>query len=722
VGFKTPASGKGAAQARAKRTAAKAPAKPAPAKRTQAKFTQDWLRAAIDALPEGIVFLDEDGRYILWNDRYAEIYKASADLFQPGARLEDTLRIGVARGEYPEAAGREDAWIAERLAKLRQPSGSHEQVLADGRWILIEEKRMPDGCTIGLRVDVTEIKKKEEGFRLLFEDNPIPMFLLEEGSRTILSVNNSARTNYGYTDAELIGRSIEMIYDEEPRADGARPNGQWRHRKADGAVIHAATFARSMQHDGRACVLLAAVDITERRRAEARLAYMARHDALTNLPNRTMFREKVEQVLASGRKEPFAILLFDLDHFKAVNDTLGHSVGDRLLQEVGRRVLGCVGPQDMVARLGGDEFAVVHAGDDVASTVIPLVERIIAEVRRPYDLENHQVLIGASVGIALAPRDGEDPERLLKNADLALYAAKGEGRGLFLFFEPAMDEMLQARRKLEAELRAAMMNGDLAVHYQPLVDLNTGKPSGYEALLRWEHEERGMVPPTLFVPLAEDTGLIGAIGQMVLQRACADAAQWPGEAKVAVNLSPIQFKSCNVLETVVKALASSGLPAHRLELEITEALLLERDDNVVAALNGLRTLGVGLSLDDFGTGYSSLSYLRAFPFTKIKIDQSFVKDVHVNADSQAIVRAILSLGRNLGLAVTAEGIENGEDLAFLIAEGCCEGQGYLFSAARAAADLFPEAPAHEGAPAPIEQIADWRLASALEDEEERGVG
>jgi diguanylate cyclase (GGDEF)-like protein/PAS domain S-box-containing protein len=675
-----------------------------------ATSAQEWLRSALNALPEGIVFLDEEGRYILWNERYADIYRRSADLFQPGAKLEDTLRIGVARGDYPDAYGREEDWLAERLAKLKQPGPAHEQLLADGRWILIEERKMDDGCTIGLRVDITEMKKKEETFRLLFENNPVPMFLYEADSRAIIAANTAACANYAYAEWEILGRSIDVIYDEDPRADGSRPDGQWRHRRADGGVLHTTTLSREMPRDGKRAILLAAVDITERRRAEARLAYMARHDALTNLPNRVMFREKVEEALArvEGRDQRFAILLFDLDHFKAVNDTLGHSIGDLLLQDVARRVLACCGEGDLVARLGGDEFAVIHTGPDVGSTLVPLVEQIIGAVRKPYELEGHHVVIGASVGIAMAPRDGEDPERLLKNADLALYAAKGQGRGMFLFFEPAMDEMLQTRRRLEAELREAMINGELNVHYQPLVDLKTGAPSGYEALLRWIHPERGMISPTLFVPLAEDAGLIGSIGQMALHRACHDAASWPGSTKVAVNLSPIQFKSCNVLDTVVQALASSGLAPSRLELEITEALLLERDDGVIATLNGLRTLGVGISLDDFGTGYSSLSYLRAFPFTKIKIDQSFVKNVAVNGDNQAIVRAILSLGHNLGLNVTAEGIEDAADLAYLVAEGCQEGQGFLFAQAKPVEELFPETPLALPA-APIADLTEWLL-------------
>jgi diguanylate cyclase (GGDEF)-like protein/PAS domain S-box-containing protein len=648
---------------------------------------RDWLRAAIDAMPEGIVFLDPEDRYILWNQRYAEIYNKSADLFQPGARLADTLRIGVERGDYPEAAGREEEWIAERLAKLAKPQGAHEQQLSDGRWIMIEERKMADGCTIGLRVDVTEIKKKEESFRLLFDANPAPMFLYDSDTRTILNVNDAACELYAYARSQLMGRNIGVIYNEDIHRQES--HGTARHVKSTGALMETQTFARQLTHEGRDATLLAAVDVTERRKAEARLVYMARHDALTNLPNRVHFRETVEERLASLTLDgkAFALLLFDLDHFKAVNDTLGHSVGDLLLQGVARRVKRCLPHGDVLARLGGDEFAVIHTGAD-PDQVTPLVEKIIEEMRRPYEIEGRHVQIGASVGISLAPRDGADPDRLLKNADLALYAAKGRGRGVHLYFEPAMDEALQSRRRLELDLREAIANDELTVFYQPLMNLETRQPSGFEALLRWRHPERGLISPGEFVPLAEDTGLIGPIGEMVLIKACADAAKWPIPAKVAVNLSPIQFRACNVLETVLSALSDSGLPADRLELEITEALLLERDENVLSTLNALRALGVGISMDDFGTGYSSLSYLRAFPFTKIKIDQSFVRDLRANDDSKAIVRAILSLGRNLNMSVIAEGIETEDDLDFLMGEGCVEGQGYLFARPRPGDELF----------------------------------
>ncbi|MET0546221.1 MAG: EAL domain-containing protein, partial [Caulobacterales bacterium] len=663
----------------------------------KAKMAERRLRLAIDAMPQGVVFLDPDGRYILWNQRYSEIYTKSADLFVPGARMQDTLRIGVERGDYPEAAGREEEWIAERLAKMQNPGEPHEQVLSDGRWIMIEERRLEDGSIIGLRVDVTEMKAKEESFRLLFQNNPIPMFLYDEETNRIAAANDSACEHYGYRAADLLGMPIQELHAADTMRLGATSprhgpqDGSWKHRKADGSQIEVAVYSRSMMHEGRPSILLAAIDITERRRSEARLVHMARHDALTNLPNRVLFRERVEAILKRDSEAPFAILLFDLDEFKGVNDTLGHSIGDKLLQHVARRIQQCLPQGALAARLGGDEFAIILDRPDVEEVVTPLVERIVQDVRLPFDIEGHQILIGASVGISVAPRDGSDPDRLLKNADLALYAAKGRGRGVHQFFEPSMDRHLQERRNLEFELRGAISRGELCVHYQPLVTLETGKIAGCEALVRWTHPKRGQIPPGVFIPVAEDTGLIAAIGQFVLRQACQDAVLWPSEAKVAVNLSPIQFKSCNVLETVLQALAASGLPPHRLELEITEALLLEKDSSVLSTLNSLRALGVGLSMDDFGTGYSSLSYLRNFPFTKIKIDQSFVRDLRASANSQAIVQAILSLGASFGMKVIAEGVEHAEDAAYLSALGCQEGQGYYFSKPKPAAEIFPEA-------------------------------
>jgi diguanylate cyclase (GGDEF)-like protein/PAS domain S-box-containing protein len=651
------------------------------------------LRDAIDILPQGIVFLDAHGRYILWNKQYAEIYRRSADLFEPGARLEDTLRIGVARGDYPEAIGREEAWLAERLSRLYDPAGRHEQRLADGRHVLIEERRTSDGGIIGLRVDITEMKQREASFRLLFDGNPVPMFVYALDDHRFLAVNGAAVEHYGYAREKILALRLEDIGEAgeaagTPHVEATSADEQagrtWRHRKADGSTIDVAVFARLLTYEGVPAALIAAIDITERKRAEARVAFMAHHDALTALPNRVLLRLRMEEMLARiGRNgAKLAALCIDLDNFKSVNDTLGHSLGDLLLQHVAERLRAALREQDTVARLGGDEFAILLADVGAPEEAGALAERLLEVVSEPYELDGHMVAVGASIGVALAPGDGADPDRLLKNADMALYRAKADGKNAFRFFEAEMDARVQARRRLELDLRGALAAGTLDVYYQPLIDLPTGEVSGVEALLRWPHGERGMIPPADFIPVAEETGLIGPLGAFVLRRACAAAAAWPEHIKVAVNLSPLQFRTGNLLATVQEALRESGLAPTRLELEITETLLLEKSDHVLATLHALRALGVRISMDDFGTGYSSLSYLRSFPFDKIKIDRSFVRELDANADSQAIVRAIVSLGASLGITITAEGVENERDLARLKAEGCNEGQGYLFSRAR----------------------------------------
>jgi diguanylate cyclase (GGDEF)-like protein len=425
-------------------------------------------------------------------------------------------------------------------------------------------------------------------------------------------------------------------------------------------------------------------DMTEYRRIEARIAYMAQHDVLTELPNRALLRERLERALDGVHKgRSLAVLCLDLDRFKDVNDTLGHSVGDALLKAVAARLAACIGEEDTLARFGADEFAIVQTTGEQPVAATALASRIIEAIGKPFDLDGHQVSIGATVGIAVSPGDGTSSDQLLKNADLALYRAKGENRGLYRFFEPAMDAHMQARRQLQLDLRKAIANAEFQLHYQPLVNLERDEICGFEALLRWLHPVRGMVSPAEFIPLAEETGLIDPIGEWALREACAAAARWPDDVKVAINLSAGQFKSRQLVEAVFQALAASGLPAHRLELEITETVLLQNNEATVSMLHQLRAMGVRIALDDFGTGYSSLSYLRSFPFDKIKIDRCFVADLsEAGEDALAILRAVAGLGASLGIATTAEGVETSEQLARVREEGCTEMQGFLFSPPR----------------------------------------
>ena len=429
-------------------------------------------------------------------------------------------------------------------------------------------------------------------------------------------------------------------------------------------------------------------DITERRSAAAKISFMALHDELTSLPNRRLFQERTENLLAClPRNHKFAIFCLDIDRFKSINDTLGHPFGDKLLQQVAERLSGCLGKGDTLARLGGDEFGVLQASLEQPNDAVVLAARLIEAASAPFNLEGHQVSISASIGIAIAPADAADADQLFKAADTALSRAKKDGRGTYRFFETGMDTLLQMRRALELDLRKALVNGEFELYYQPLVNVERQEISGFEALIRWNHPERGLVSPVDFIPLAEETALIGPIGEWVLHQACTEGMKWPGEIIVAVNLSPVQFKMGNLSEMVMSALAQSGLPANRLELEITEAVLLADTKSTLETLHRLRNSGVRIAMDDFGTGYSSLSYLRSFPFDKIKIDQSFLHDLPFNSGSRAIIRAVVGLGRSLGMTTACEGVETQEELDYLKREGCTEAQGYFFSKPKPAGDL-----------------------------------
>jgi diguanylate cyclase (GGDEF)-like protein len=431
-------------------------------------------------------------------------------------------------------------------------------------------------------------------------------------------------------------------------------------------------------------------DITERKRVEEKMAFMARHDALTGLANRVLLHEKMDEALARVRRrgEAFTMFVFDLDLFKSVNDSLGHPVGDLLLTAVGQRLRACVRDIDLVARLGGDEFALLQVVEgDQREAATALADRLIEAVNAPYHVEGHQIMIGTSIGIVLAPRDGIEAEQLLKNADLALYRAKAEGRNAYRLFENEMAAEARSRHSLQTDLRASMGRDEFEILYQTAFDAATGQARGAEALVRWCHPVRGVVEPDQFIPVAEEIGLIIPLGERVLRRACMDAVNWPPNIKVAVNLSALQFRTTTLLDTINAALADSGLPPERLELEITESVLLEKHAANLGTLRELKNRGIGIVLDDFGTGYSSLSYLRTFPFDKIKIDKSFVGELTVRSECVAIVDAVTALGRGLNILTTAEGVETEEQFALLRAAGVDQVQGYLFSHPRAASQV-----------------------------------
>jgi diguanylate cyclase (GGDEF)-like protein len=446
-------------------------------------------------------------------------------------------------------------------------------------------------------------------------------------------------------------------------------------------------------------------DITERQLAEESIAFMARHDALTRLPNRVLFQERMEQAIAmAGRGTEFAVICFDLDNFKQVNDTLGHPIGDGLLVAVSDRLRSCVREIDTLARLGGDEFAIIQLGVRQPEDAESLAARIIGAFRQPFDVDGHQVVAGASIGVTIAPGDNVSYETLMRDADIALYLAKTEGRGTVRFFEPEMDARIHIRRMLEHDLQNAITRNEFELYYQPLINLNPIKLVGFEALLRWHHPVRGLVSPLDFIPVAEETGMIVAIGEWVLHNACVEAVTWPRNLSVAVNLSPVQFKQGDIISTIQSALVASGLRPDRLELEITESVFLRDTVGTLAVLRQLRTMGIGVALDDFGTGYSSLSYLHSFPFGKIKIDQSFVRDLTTNKESMSIVRAVTGLGKSLGIKTLAEGVETFEQLNKLRNKGCTQVQGYLFSRPRPATEV----------PAMIERLQKIRDGNSLE--------
>jgi diguanylate cyclase (GGDEF)-like protein len=479
--------------------------------------------------------------------------------------------------------------------------------------------------------------------------------------------------NYEHRPGSAIDRLLRVLEERSPFRDLVVPvvvQGEERYWSLTGKPI-LDKFGRFAGYHG------VGSDITGQRRQQEQIAFLARHDSLTKLPNRVLFGEVLHQACESCDETEIALLCLDLDHFKIVNDTLGHAIGDGVLVAVGERLRGCIREFDIAARLGGDEFAIILVTGDIAEAGA-IASRLIERVSRPYHFEGQLVQIGVSVGITMAPADSRTPSGLMKNADLALYRAKADGRGIWRRYDPEMDERMQGRRALQSALRQAILRQEFYLEYQPIVDFADRRIVGAEALLRWKHPDLGLLPPSEFISLAEEAGLIGAIGEWVLTQACQQAANWPAHVGVAVNLSPLQFRDSALVDIIGRALATSGLPAGRLELEITESTMLETSSQTVDALWQLHGKGVRIALDDFGTGYSSLSYLRRFPFDKIKIDRSFISDLGYEKDDSSIILAIIGLAERMNMVVTAEGVETAEQAALLTSYGCGQAQGYLF--------------------------------------------
>ncbi len=588
----------------------------------------------------------------------------------------------------PEVVSR----LLDALSTGRNTSFELDQPTANGDVVHLNVGIAPMGDFLAVTLgNIGEVKRREASFRLLFKDNPVPMWLCDSASHMALAVNDAALALYGYDRPGFLGMrvcddvSCDACRNLHGGSDAVVPTCDFeqvaRHVKRDGSQIDVHIYGRAITFEGAAANLVTIVDITEQKRAEARSEHIAHHDGLTGLANRVLFLRRLDEAIwhATENQCPLALLYLDLDHFKNVNDTLGHPTGNRLLCVVGQRLRHVLRQSDFVARLGGDEFAIIQPDLDRPEAAGQLARRIVEALSAPFDLDGHHVMIGVSIGIAFAEGCGETSDQLMRNADIALYRAKEDGRRTYRIYSPDLHAHVLAQGMLEHDLREAYAKDEFELYYQPLVGLGTGAITGFEALLRWNHPTRGQIAPGEFVGPAEEIGLIVPIGEWVLSQACVEAMNWPDDLKVAVNLSPVQFKSGNVIQAVLLALARSGLPPRRLELEITETVLLAESEAVLATLHELRGLGVGVSMDDFGTGYSSLSYLRAFPFTKIKIDRSFVSGIAESEQCAAIIHAATGLGSSLGMAITAEGVETRQQLEWLEREGCTEIQGYLFS-------------------------------------------
>ena len=649
---------------------------------------QSRLADAVESSQDGLIVMGPDRRIALANARAADLLGMHPEALAPGTPIGD---LAAAEAE-----------LSRRLVAslLRPEVGAEETVLPDGRWLRVSRSATREGGFIVLCSDISAEKDQEAqlqatNIRLDAALGNMSQGLCLFGADSRLQVVNrrfceifqlapesiAPGMNYReviarlhaaghFTDRPLAG----VVLDEYRLLDQRDQAMRFLHI-ADGRVVG---IARETLPDGS--WLATYEDVTERRQAEDRIAFMANHDVLTSLPNRALFTERMSAaVIQAERGIGCAVLFVDLDHFKPVNDTLGHSAGDELLRGVAERLSACTRDVDTVARLGGDEFAIVQCGIANPEQAVALANRLIESLAVPFNVNGHSVSIGASVGVSLAPSDGNDVLRLMKNADVALYRAKEDGRGTWRFFEAAMDSRLQARREMELDLRNALDENQFALEYQPLFDLQSDRVTGFEALLRWHHPRRGLIAPGDFIPLAEETGVIRDIGSWVLRTACTETMRWPGHLKVAVNVSPVQLKTGDFYADLTEALAVSALPANRLELEITESVVLANSGSVFATLNRVRELGVQLSMDDFGTGYSSLMSLRSYPFNKIKIDKTFVQDLSASPGAELVIRAVIVLGGGLGMRITAEGVETSEQLARLRMEGCDEIQGYLIS-------------------------------------------
>ena len=673
------------------------------------------LDAALENIPYGFCVWSPQFRLVMWNKNWRDLYGFSHGAVHRGMTLEDVVQLSDKLGNHPDQSAHEfyETYTEDLLANRSGARTKSRETVRGGRtvetahvyseplgWVVTHED-ITDELFETETVQKRKLELERQNIRLDAAVNNISQGLCMMDAKGRLVICNEPYARIYNLPIELVkpGTLLEDIlshlFDMGMEAGGTREEYiAWRRdviaRREYGKNVHELNGRTiMMQHhpmkDGG--WVSTHEDITEQRQNEARIRHLARHDALTDLPNRIEFLEQMSKTEAGlSRGEMAAVLYIDLDHFKEVNDTLGHAVGDEVIKQASARLWGTTRETDVLARLGGDEFALLMRPIDNGEAAAKVADRIIKAISAPMHIGGQQIEIGVSVGIAVGPGDGVKTDTLVKNADLALYKAKSEGRSTYHFFETGMDADLQQRRSIEAGLRLALQRNELRLMFQPLLGLAENRVTCVEALLRWDHQGR-TISPVEFIPIAEETGLIVAIGEWVLREACKTAATWPSDVRIAVNLSPIQFRSKDLVTQVKAALSEARLSPKRLELEITESLLLAENDTNLQALHDLRTMGVRISMDDFGTGYSSLSYLRSFPFDKIKIDRSFMRDLTTRSDSQAIIKAVIGLGQSLGMTTTAEGVETADQLEMVRQHGATEVQGFLFSPPLPAAAL-----------------------------------
>jgi diguanylate cyclase (GGDEF)-like protein/PAS domain S-box-containing protein len=674
------------------------------------------LDMTLNNMSQGLLALDAAKRIIILNRRYIEMYGLSPDVAKPGCTLYELISHRKETGSFVGDVEQYCAGIDTAIAK--GATTSHVFETPDGRSIRIVNQPMARGGWIAMHEDISEQRRLElerdrsqKFLNTILEHAPIPIFAKDARERRYVLINRACEELWGTSRVEMMGKTSHDVFPKEEaeliaaRDDellqSSQPSFDERQILTPGNGIRSIVSKRIRvsDDDGKSLYLVGVIeDVTERKRAEEKIVHLARHDALTGIANRTVLREKLEEASERLRehREAFTVLMLDLDAFKYINDTAGHTAGDQLLKELAHRLQSSLDETETLARLGGDEFAIIQAAEtNQRERAIALALKVLDVVGRPFDLDGHNVTVGASIGIALAPENGTEPGELLKKADLALYRVKSEGRNSFSFFDEEMSKDAAARHRLLNDLRAALSRNEFDLYYQPVVDAKTARPCGTEALVRWRHPVEGLVSPDRFIWLAEEAGLMGTLGEWILERACADAASWPENIKVAVNLSAAQFQTGKLFDVILCALVESGLAPERLELEITESILLQNKEGYGVMIQQLKNIGVSIVLDDFGTGYSSLSYLTRFPFDKIKIDKSFTQGISDRADCAAVVASVLTLARGLDIAVTAEGVETNEQFELLRAAGVNQLQGYLFGRPVPVAELDFSAREHK---------------------------